>query len=166
MRTVTRTVLLTGLLAIATVTASCSDASGASPAPTVCDDVSSDVGGCTTDRHAYIGATCDAVATEWGGVMDRAVLDVMRGPANVDDQARSSRLRQAIVIATVDMDRHLETLSLSPPCTVDAVLAAGEAAFVDELRSGVGAIMYDGDPVVSYAEWIADVRKVLGVIEQ
>ncbi len=165
MTTLTRLVLLAGILAIAVVTASCSNVSDASPSPTVCDDVSSEMGGCTTERHEYVGATCVAVATEWGGVMDRLVLAVINGPESVNNEARSSRLRQVIGIAAIDMDQHLEFLDPPVSCDLEEVLATGEQAFSDELRAGVGGAMYDGDPVVPYEEWLDDVRSVLGVIE-
>ena len=108
MTTWTRLVLLAAILAVAVVTASCSNVSDSSPSPTACDEVSSEMGGCTTERHEFVGTTCDAVATEWGGVMDRLVLAVINGPESVNNEARSSRLRQVIGIAAIDMDQHLE----------------------------------------------------------
>ena len=165
MTTMTRLVLLAGLLAVAVVSASCSDVSDASPSPTVCDQVSSDVGGCTIERHEYAGTTCDEVATEWGGVMDRLVLGVITGPASVNNEARSSRLRQAIGIAAIDLDQHLESLDPPLSCGVEPILATGQRSFSDDLHAGVGGAMYDGEPVVTFEDWLDDVRSVLRVIE-
>lgn len=166
MTTLTRLARLAGTLAIAVVTASCSTVGPAStPSPTVCDDVSSDAGGCTTERYSYAGTTCDEVAAEWGAFMDRLVLGVVNGPQSVNNEARSSRLRQVIGIAAIDLDQHLESLNTPVNCSIEDVLARGEQAFSDELRAAVGAAMYDGDPAVTYEEWLNDVRSVLGVLE-
>jgi hypothetical protein len=40
-----------------------------------------------------------------------------------------------------------------------------KAQFSDKLRSGVGSIIYDGDPGVSYEEWLADMEKFIAVID-
>lgn len=166
MTTLTRLAMLAGTLAIAVVIASCSNVGSAStPSPTVCDDVSSDAGGCSTERYRYVGTTCGEVAAEWGAFMDRLVLGVINGPQSVNNEARSSRLRQVIGIAAIDLDRHLESLKPAVRCSIEDVLAVGEEAFSDELRAGVGGAMYDGEPAVSYEEWLDDVRSVLGVLE-
>lgn len=165
MTTMTRLVLLAGTLAIAVVTASCSNVPSSTPSPTVCDGVSGEAGGCTTERHDYVATTCAEVAAEWGGVMDRLVLAVINGPQAVNNEARSSRLRQVIGIAAIDMDQHLESLNPPITCGIEDVLATGEQAFSDELRADVGGAMYDGDPVVTYEEWLDDVRSVLGVLK-
>lgn len=167
MTTLTRLAPLAGILAIAVVTASCGNAGpDSTPSPTVCDEVSSDAGGCTTERYSYAGTTCDEVAAEWGAFMDRLVLGVVNGPQSVNNEARSSRLRQAIGIAAIDLDQYLESLDPPVNCDIEDVLARGEQAFSGELRSAVGAAMYDGDPAVTYEEWLNDVRSVLGVLER
>ena len=71
----------------------------------MCDGISSEVGGCTAERHIFTGTTCDGLAREWAEVLDRAVVAVLDGPDAVEQQARSVRLRQALVITTGDMTK-------------------------------------------------------------
>ena len=160
----TRRLTLAGLLAIAAVATACGAESGSTPSPTVCDGVSSEMGGCTLERHDYTATTCDEVAAEWAALVDRQIIATLDGPAVVDGEAHSSRLKTVLVISAVDADAHIETLGLAAPCDVDAFLAIAEPRFTDDLRSRVGAAMYDGEPVVSYEEWLADVEAVLGVL--
>lgn len=57
--------------------ASCTSAS--SPSPTVCNGISSEMGGCSAERHDFIGASCEALAREWATILDRAVVAVLDG---------------------------------------------------------------------------------------
>jgi hypothetical protein len=152
-------------LVFTVMTVSCGAPPASGPTQTICDDVSSEVGGCDPGRHEYLGATCDEVAKEWAAVLDEAVLGVIDGPDSVDDEGRSVRLRQAIVITTIDADQHLESLDLAAGCNAEAFLATAEPLLSADLRTKVGGAMYDGDPLVPYEEWLADVRKVVAVIE-
>jgi hypothetical protein len=87
------------------------------------------------------------------------------GPATVGDQAKSVRLHLAMVTSTVGVNARIRELDLAVRCDVPGFMAVAEPLLSPELRSGAGQAMYDGDPVASFEEWLADVRKVLRVIE-
>ena len=73
-------VVLTTALAAAVVIASCNPPAATAPSASVvpeqsvCAGISSDIGGCTADRHALTSSTCDDLATEWADVIDKAVV--------------------------------------------------------------------------------------------
>jgi hypothetical protein len=155
------------LLAVVASTASCtlSQSISSQPGPTVCDGISSEVGGCTANRHTFISDTCQDLAREWATVLNEAVVGVLRGPAEVGNQARSVLLRQAVVISTVDLNSRLAELGLRGTCKVPEFMATAEPVFSAELRRGVGDAMYDGLPPASYEEWLTDVRKTARIID-
>jgi len=155
--------IATLVIAVA-LSASCS-LSTVAPSPTVCDGVTSEAGGCTTERHDFTGTTCVDLAKEWGQLLDRQVVAIIEGPGDVGGNAKSVRLKQAVVIASVDMNERMRELSLRSDCNVEMVLSVAEPRFSEALRSGVGSVMFDGNPSVGYDDWITDVRKSLQVID-
>ena len=163
MATKNRRFALPVLLAVVAMVASCTTPS--QPSPTVCGGVSSEVGGCTTDRHTFTGDSCHDLAREWAAVLDAGVVGVLRGPAEVGDQARSVLLKQVVVITTIDLNARLEVLGLRNTCDLQEFMATAEPAFSAELRTGVGDAMYDGLPPATYGEWLADVQKTASIIE-
>lgn len=165
MTTKARLLSMAWAMVFTVVTASCGNPPGAAPSQTVCDGVSSEVGGCTATRHEYKGSTCDEVAKEWAAVLDESVLAVINGPDSVGDQGRSVLMRQAMIITTVDADQHLESLDLAGGCDAPSFLATAEPLLSPELRARVGGAMYDGEPVVGYQEWLDGVGKVVAIIE-
>ena len=60
--------------AVAALAASCTVPATATPPPTVCDGISSEVGGCVGDRHKFTSSSCDDLAREWAGVLDKSVV--------------------------------------------------------------------------------------------
>jgi hypothetical protein len=165
MATPNRPLVLASLLAVIALVASCNPFTAASPSQTVCGGVSSEVGGCTAERHEFTGETCDALAEEWAGALDKAILAVLTGPEVVADQGRSVRIRQALVITTTDMNARLHALGLRDNCDVEEFMATAEPAFSPELRAGVGNALYDGAPPATYEEWIQDVENVARMID-
>lgn len=105
-------------------------------------------------RRAYSGTTCDEVAREWGTQLDERVISVIEGPAAARGQGRSSRLYDAEVLAIQLANKHLRDNGLTPSCDVDRFLSQGESEFSSQTATGVGLIMYEGDPVASYDEWL------------
>ena len=131
----------------------------------MCDGISSDAGGCTADRHSFAATTCADVAREWAVVLDKAVIAVLDGPADVGGEARSVRLKRAQVIVSSDMNNHLRRLGIRDRCDVPEFMAAAEPLFSQGLRARIGTAMFDGNPVMTYQDWLVDVRKVAGVID-
>ena len=123
-------------------------------------------GGCTPGRHTFTGSSCKELAVEWASVLDKAVIAVLDGPESVDAQARSVRLRQALVITTSDMNMRLQALKLEASCDVPEFIAAAEPVFTAKLREGVGAALFDGNPVSTYQDWLDDVGKVIRSIDE
>jgi hypothetical protein len=167
MSTKYRRVAIPALMAIVAFVAACtlSQPSTSEPNPTVCDGISSEVGGCTASRHTFLSDTCQDLAREWATVLNEGVIGVLRGPAEVGNQARSVLLRQAVVISTVDLNSRLAELGLRGTCKVPEFMATAEPVFSAELRAGVGGVMYDGLPPASYEEWLADVQQTASIIE-
>jgi len=168
MTTKNRRLALPVLLAVVALVASCTvfqNDGTSQPNPTVCDGVSSELGGCTANRHSFTSDTCQDLAREWGTVLNEGVVAVLRGPAEVAGQARSVLLKQVVVITTVDLNARLDELGLRNTCTLQAFMATAEPVFSAELRGGVGDAMYDGLPPATYEEWLADVQKTASIIE-
>jgi hypothetical protein len=94
----------------------------------VCDGISSDVGGCTAVRHTFTGSTCQAIGVEWADVIDEAIVAILDGPEAVDGDARSVRLQQAAVITTVDMNAHLRDLERDPACAASPIPPTGASS--------------------------------------
>lgn len=153
---------------VVAVGASCNVAqlpSGSPPQPSICAGIPADLGGCAADRHTFTGGSCVELAAEWAGVLDKAVIAILDGPAAVNGDARSSRLRQVLVVVTSDMNTRLRALGLADECDAPQFMATAEPLFTARLREGVGAALFDGDPVLTYQDWLDDVGKVLGVID-
>lgn len=161
-----RRLALPVLLAVVALVASCtlSQPSTSQPSPTVCDGVSSELGGCTANRHTFTSDTCQDLAREWATVLNEGVVGVLRGPAEVAGQARSVLLRQVLIITTVDLNERLRALGPRGTCKLAEFMATAEPVFSPELRAGVGEAMYDGLPPATYGERLADVQKTARII--
>lgn len=153
------------LLAIVAVIVACTTFPGPSPTQTVCDGVSSELGGCTAQRHAFVGSTCQDLAREWAGVLDGALVAILDGPEAVESQSRSVLIKQALVITTIDMQTRLAELGLAETCDLPEFMAAAEPLFSDRLRTGAGGALYDGNPPATYSEWLDDVRSTVRMID-
>lgn len=150
------------MLAIALVLSSCSLTSDATPASTVCDGISAELGGCD-ELPVFSGETCDDVAVEFGAHLDEAAVGIIEGPAGVGGEARSSRLKQVMGLLAVLAERRLDAVGAE--CDPADFRATAEGEFSQELRDGVRTAMFDGEPVVTYAEWLADLDQSLRVLE-
>jgi hypothetical protein len=92
-------------------------------------------------------------------------VEILDGPADVGQQGKSVRLKQAVVITTVDLNERMRDLGLRAECDVDGVIRVAESVFSPGLKAKVGGAMYDGDPIVTYNDWVDDVRGSLQVID-
>jgi hypothetical protein len=159
-----RVVALAMLLVAVVTTASCTSARR--PADSiVCGGVTAQAGGCDPGRHVYTGTTCADLAKEWGEAIDEKVVGVLASPPVVDQQGRGVRIKQAIVIASVDLNDRLRSLGLRATCDAPEVMKSAEPMFSTVLREGVGGAMYDGNPSTTYEEWRADLLKTIAVID-
>jgi hypothetical protein len=165
MRTPMRLLALGTLLVASSLTA-CAGI-GPSPRETFCEGVSSEMGGCDpARRHRFTATTCGDIAREWATFFDAEVVRVLDGPATVGDSARSAFLARVLAVTMVDATRQLQALSLQARCDVPEFMAAAEPLFSDRVRADAGKALYDGDPVATYDEWLADVRTRVGIIDE
>ena len=148
-------------LALGLLVASCTG----SAEPTSCDGVSARAGGCDEDQPTYSGTTCAELAREWGDEVDRRLATVIDGPAVVDGEAKSARQTSVLVLASTRLSMYMDGAGLLDSCDLPEFLPIAEERFSDKLREGVGSIIYDGEPVVSYEEWLADAKRYINVID-
>jgi hypothetical protein len=154
------------LLMVVSAIAACSSGVTASPSQTVCDGISSDVGGCTTERHEFTGTTCEGLAKEWAVALDGKIVGILNGPGSVGELGRSVRIRQALILTTTDMNTRLTELGLQADCDLPEFMAAAEPMFSGALKAGVGDALYDGKPPATYEEWLQDVSHVVRMIDE
>ena len=136
-----------------------------SPTVTICDGIGVEMGGCADDLPSFTGKDCDAVAREWGRLVEAGVVAIVSGPEAVDGEARSVRLKQLVVLMSVLAGRHLDDIGVREQCEAERFLGVAEKEFSDEVRDQVGSAMFDGEPVVPYQEWRADVARTVRSIE-
>lgn len=152
-----------GLLLVASLVSACGTATP-SPEPSGCNGVSADI--CGLAQPSLAGTDCASVGSEWAQAVDVGIRAVLDGPANVDGKQRSARIGDVMVLAFVNATGHLEALGALRACSAEAFLKAAEPEFSDELRTRVGAALYDGEPSVGYDEFLAEVRNVVGVLDE
>lgn len=66
---------------------------------------------------------------------------------------------------TIDVHDRMVELNLEAECSGRAFLDVAEPDFSPALRAGVGAAIYDGNPVASYQEWLDDVARTLRIMD-
>ena len=162
-RVVARVLAAILILAAATLVGGCGI--GAAPTPHACDGVAAEMGGCDADQPTFTGTTCAEVGEEWGAIVDTRVLAVIDGPAAANGMARSVLLRNAMVLAFVRAADHMGKLGILATCGSAEFLGAAEPRFSPELRSSVGGAMYDGEPVVTYTEFLTDALNVVKTLD-
>jgi hypothetical protein len=125
-----------------------------------------EMGGCDPALlPTFEGLDCDQIAQEFGEFLDTQTVAVLEGPEMVDGNGRSVRLKHRMVVLTTLAGRRLDELDLRGECDIVGFLATAEQRFSAELMSGVGAALYDGDPVATYEEWRTELERTLALIE-
>ena len=149
-----------GLVLVASLAGGCSLVS-ASPAPSSCDGISSEVGGCDSGQPSFTGTTCNEVGAEWGEAIDTGIRAVIAEPPMVDGKQRSSRISDVMVLAFVRASKQLQATGQLESCTAADFLDAATPAFSDELKQGIGAALYDGSPNATYEQFLSEVQNVI-----
>ena len=134
--------------------------------PAVCDRISADMGGCSAARPVFAGSTCKDLAAEWGRAVDRLVVSVIDGPAEVAGKRRSVLVGDALTLASVAVGLRLNDLGLLDSCDVAEFLPIAEAEFSPHLRAGIGSVIFDGEPVGTEADWRARLHRAIGIIDE
>jgi hypothetical protein len=122
------------------------------PASTVCDGISSELGGCDADRPSFAGTTCEAVAQEFGDQLDSRLLAIHRGPDS-GGESKSVRATDYAIVAASLANLHLRRIGLIRECSAPDFVRVAETRFSEDFRSVAGALLHDGDVPASYAEW-------------
>jgi hypothetical protein len=143
----------------------CGLVAGATPAPSGCNGVATDVGRCGS-APSFTATTCEALAAEYGWALDQALLPILRGPADEGGEAKSVRLLHMEAEVTVAMTTRLVEVGLIETCKMPDFLNAAEPRFSGELRSTVGHALFDGQPDVTYQEFLTRLAKVMSGIGQ
>ena len=151
------------LMVLAGLIAGCGPSATATPES--CDGVAAEMGGCDPDQPTFAGTTCAEVGAEWGEIVDERVLAVIDGPATANGSHKSVRLKDAQVLAYVRAVQHMQEIGILDSCHSAEFIGAAEPKFSPELRSSVGGAMYDGEPVVTYTEFLADVVRTVGGLD-
>lgn len=114
---------------------------------------------------AFTATDCASAGAEWGAAVDRLAADVVTGPANRNGEARSVRIRTAMILPTTTLGRYLDAHGMLGSCSAAQLLAAAEPAFGDELRAGAATALYDGDPVATWQQFMDEAARVLSVFD-
>jgi hypothetical protein len=147
------------------VLAGCAGQPAEAPEPSVCDGIEADMGGCSELRPAYTGDTCDEVAAEWGPAVETLVTPIFDEPPVVGEQQRSSRILDALILASVTAAMHLDDAGLLGTCRPDAFVAAAEAGFSAGFRGRILSILYDGEPVATWDQLRFELRRGFSIID-
>lgn len=151
-------------LALSTGTAGCTGLASTS-APTMCDGIDAEIGGCDPDRPSYVGTGCDAVAIEAGRQLDRRLAAIYAGPDNVNELSKSVRSLNATTLVLGLANQHLRANGDVIRCPAESFVATMTTEFSEDVKRQAGTYIYDGQPVVSYDEFLADLRQIASVVE-
>lgn len=137
----------------------------------VCEGVSAEVGGCDADQPTYTALTCEGVGQEFGTELDRRVVAIINGAARVDGESQAVRAGHTVFLVTARANQvtaranqHLRDRGMVKTCGGDEFMRAAEARFSPALKARAGDYLYDST-TRPYAEWLADVRRTVGVID-
>ena len=97
-------------------------------------------------------------------MLDRALLEVLRGPANVGGEAKSVRVIHAEIYATTALTDRMVAIGVIEQCKMPGFLDSATSGFSDELKAGIGHAVYDGQPDVTYQEFLDGLARVMSGI--
>jgi hypothetical protein len=147
--------------------AGCGPFAGGSPTePPVCNGIRADVAACGSSRPVFVGTTCEAIADEWVAAIDERVLPIISGPPVDDGKQRSSRISDVLVVSSVIAAMRLDDLGLLDSCDAPTFLEAADTGFSDELHDGIGATLFDGQPVATRDDWAAELLRAIRIIDE
>jgi hypothetical protein len=156
------TLVLTVVLAALSL-AGCGLVPATTPEPSTCGGISADFGPCGSAPD-FKSDDCGSLASEYGSALDQALLEVLRGPADVGGEAKSVRLLHTEAVVTAALTNRMVQVGLIEKCTMPAFLDAAETGFSKELRAGVGHALFDGQPDATYQEFRTLLAKMMSGI--
>jgi hypothetical protein len=93
-----------------------------------------------------------------GTARDRSWTGRRRG------DAKSSRLIHAEAFVTTALTDRMVAIGVIEQCKMPAFLDSAKSGFSDELKAGIGHTLFDGQPDVSYQEFLDRLAKVMSGI--
>ena len=137
--------------------------SSGEPTPSLCDGISTEVGGCGP-TPSFAATTCDTLAEEFGSEIDRAMLEILNGPENVAGEARSIRILHRGIVITAALTDRMIALGIIERCTMPAFLDQAATAFSADMKAGIGAVLNDGSPPATYADFLDRLGRIMSGI--
>ena len=107
---------------------------------------------------AFQGSTCEQLAAEFAAVGDPSLRSVIDGPDQIADEDKSvliSTMQGLLVLAVTQRAREAGVIA---DCDMPDWLQRAETGFTDQLRTRIGAVAYDGNPVITYQAWLAELN--------
>lgn len=154
-------------LLVVTLIAGCGPIAGGSPTnPSACDGISAEAGGCDSSRPVFVGTTCEGIADEWVAAIDGRVVPIINGPPVEGGKQRSSRITDVQVVSSVIAAMRLDELGLLDSCDASTFLDAAETGFSGELQGGIGATLFDGQPLASRGDWEETLFNAIRIIDE
>ena len=154
-------------LLVVILIAGCAPVGGASPTNLpACDGISAEAGGCDSARPVFVGDTCEAIADEWVAAIDERVVPIINGPPVEGGEQRSSRISDVQVVSSVLAAKRLDELGLLDACDAPTFLEAAKTGFSDALQDGIGATLFDGQPLASREDWEATLFNAIRIIDE
>jgi hypothetical protein len=133
------------------------------PAESLCNGVSTDIGGCGP-TPSFAGTTCSTLAAEFGSEIDRTMLDIINGPASVAGEVRSIRIQHRGIVVTTALTDRMIALGILQRCTMPAFLDQAATAFSADMKARIGAVLNDGSPPATYGEFIDRLGRIMSGI--
>jgi len=137
--------------------------SPAKPTESFCNGISTDIGGCGP-TPSFAAMTCDALAAEFGSEIDRAMLEILNGPENVAEEARSIRIQHRGIVITRALTDRMIALGILQRCTMPAFLDQAASAFSADMKARIGAAVNDGSPPATYGEFLERLGRIMSGI--
>lgn len=134
-------------------------------APSFCDGIPAELGGCDADRPTFSAERCDGVGEEFGRQLSQRAIAIFDGPQTVDGNDRTAQLTHVMVRHIQLANKHLRDSGLAVECDVPEFLAAAVGAFSPDFIERVGANAFHGQ-TVSFDEWLEDLKRFLVVIDR
>lgn len=137
--------------------------SPAKPTESFCNGVSTDIGGCGP-TPSFAATTCDTLAAEFGSEIDRAMLDIINGPASVADEGRSVRIQHRGIVITRALTDRMIALGLLQRCTMPGFLDRAATAFSPDMTARIGEVLNDGSPPATYGDFLDRLGRIMSGI--
>ena len=133
------------------------------PVTSFCNSISAEVGGCGP-TPSFAATTCDTLAAEFGTEINRAMLEIIDGPASVAHEGRSIRIVHRGIVTTTALTDRMIALGILQTCTMPAFLDQAAREFSPDMKARIGAVLNDGSPPATYEEFLERLGRIMSGI--